>query len=192
MLDFTVCMVVGGLILSLGGWVYFKNPRGPVNRIFFLLAVSASIWVLSSFLGNQSLTPYLTNLFLKIEFAATSITAYFFLLFCLSFHEVHLLPSPSRKVLVFLPTVVFALLPFSDLIITQIRFYESGILFRMGRLFTLYVAYLFIYIGAGCLDLVLKYRRFRGIKKMQTLYLLFGFLLTAWANDLMRISSLSS
>lgn len=53
-------MVVGGLILSLGGWVYFKNPRSSINRIFFLLAVSASIWVLSSCLGNQSLTPYLT------------------------------------------------------------------------------------------------------------------------------------
>jgi len=43
-----------------GGWVYFKNPRSSINRIFFLLAVSASIWVLSSFLENQSLTPYLT------------------------------------------------------------------------------------------------------------------------------------
>jgi len=181
MLDFTGCMVVGGLILSLGGWVYFKNPRSSINRIFFLLAVSASIWVLSSFLGNQSLTPYLTNLFLRIEFAAASITAYFFLLFCLSFHEAHLLPSPSRKVLVFLPAAVFALLSFSNFIITQIRFYESGIRFRMGPLFILYVAYLFIYIVAGCLDLVLKYRRFRGIKKMQTLYLLFGFLLTVLA-----------
>ena len=143
MLDFTGCMVVGGLILSLGGWVYFKNPRGPINRIFFLLAVSASIWVLSCFLQNPSLTFSLANLFLRIEFAAASITAYFFLLFCLSFHEVHLLSSPSRKILVFLPTLVFALLPFSNLIITQIRFYESGILFRMGPLFTLYVAYLF-------------------------------------------------
>jgi len=97
MLDFTGCMVVGGLILSLGGWVYFKNPRSSINRIFFLLAVSASIWVLSSFLENQSLTPYLTNLFLRIEFAAASITAYFFLLFCLSFHEAHLLPPPLER-----------------------------------------------------------------------------------------------
>ena len=121
------------------GWMgLFQKSPFFINRIFFLLVVSASIWVLSSFLGNQSLTPYLTNLFLRIEFAAASITAYFFLLFCLSFHEAHLLPSPSRKVLVFLPTVVFALLSFSDLIITQIRFYESGIRFRMGPLFTLY------------------------------------------------------
>jgi len=80
-----------------------------------------------------------------------------------------------------LPAAVFALLSFSNFIVTQIRFYESGIRFRMGPLFTLYVAYLFIYIVAGCLDLVLKYRRFRGIKKMQTLYLLFGFLLTVLA-----------
>ncbi|MFQ5834988.1 MAG: ATP-binding protein [bacterium] len=179
MLDFTGCMVVGGLILSLGGWVYFKNPRSSINKIFFLLAISASIWVVSCLLENQSFAPYLTNLLLRIEFTAGSITVYFFLLFCLSFHEVHLRSSPPGKILVFLPTAVFALLPFSDLIITQIRFYDGGIRFEMGPLFTLYVAYLLIYVGAGCLDLVLKYRKFQGIKKMQTFYLLFGLLLTA-------------
>ena len=179
MSGFTGCLALGGLVLSLGGWVYFKSPRSSINRIFFLLAVSASISVLSSSLKNQGLTPDLTNLFLRIELAATSIAACFFLWFCLSFHGDHLRSSSARKILVFLPVAVFALLPFSHFIITQIRFYDRGIHLTMGPLFTVYVAYLLIYVGAGCLDLVLKYREFRGIKKMQTLYLLFGFLLTA-------------
>lgn len=74
--------------MSLGGWVYYKSPRSSINRIFFLLAISTSILVFSSGLESQSLVPYLTHLFLTIEFAAASIAAYFFLLFCLRFHEV--------------------------------------------------------------------------------------------------------
>jgi len=179
MSDFTGCIAVAGVVLSLGGGVYYKNPRSPINRIFFLLAISTSILVFSSCLEDKSPVPYLTHLFLRLEFAAASIAACFFLLFCLSFHEVHLVSSPSRKILVFLPAAAFTLLPFSDLIITGTRFYDHGFRFGMGPLFGLYVAYLAIYTGSGCLDLVLKCKESRGIKKMQTLYLLLGFLLTA-------------
>ncbi|TET62241.1 GAF domain-containing protein, partial [Candidatus Aerophobetes bacterium] len=150
-----------------------------INRIFFLLAISTSILVFSDGLESQSLVPYITHLFLRIEFAAAALAAYFFLLFCLSFHEVHLVSSSSRRILVFLPAAAFTLLAFSDLIITGTRFYDHGIPFRMGPLFGIYAAYLIIFTGAGCLDLVLKYKESRGIKKMQTLYLLLGFLLTA-------------
>lgn len=179
MSDFAGPIAVGGLIFSLGGWVYYKNPRSSINRIFFLLAISTSILLFSSGLESQSLVPYITHPFLRIEFAAAALAAYFFLLFCLSFHEVHLVSSSSRKILVFLPAAAFTLLPFSDLIITGTRFYDHGIHFSMGALFGIYAAYLIIFTGAGCLDLVLKYKKSRGIKKMQTLYLLLGFLLTA-------------
>ncbi len=164
--------------MSLGGWVYYKNPHSSINRIFFLLAISTSILVFSSGFESQTLVPYVTHLFLRIEFAAAALAAYFFLLFCLSFHEVHLVSSSSRRILFFLPAAVFIFLPFSDLILTGTRFYH-GILLKTGPLFGIYAAYLIIFAGAGCLDLVLKYKESRGIKKMQILYLLLGFLLTA-------------
>lgn len=70
MSDFTGSIAVGGLIVSLGGWVYLKNLHSPINRIFFLLAISTSISVFSSGLEDKSLVPYLTYPFLRIEFAA--------------------------------------------------------------------------------------------------------------------------
>ncbi len=165
--------------LSVGLVIYLKNPKGKINKIFIAFVFWVTVWLLSNFLENEPVGLPLATLFLRIDFAAASLFAYFFLLFCLNFHRVHLLSSRLRELLALFPTLALAILSFSDLIITRIGFLGGSIHFDPGKLYPLYAIYLFIYIGGGCIDLVIKWRSSQGIERLQIFYLLVGFLLTA-------------
>ena len=164
---------------SLGLAVYLKNPRGKTNKVFFAFVLGATAWLLSNYLQNEPVGLPLATLFLRIDFASASLTAYFLSLFCLNFQRVHLFSSRLRELLAFCPAIVLAILSFSDLIITQIGVFHGTLHFELGRLFPLYVIYLLVYVGGGCIDLIIKWRSSQGIERMQIFYLLLGFLLTA-------------
>lgn len=165
--------------LSVGLAVYLKNPRGKINKIFLAFVLSATVWFLSNYLENEPVGLPLATLFLKIDFAAASLAAYFLSLFCLSFQRVHLLSSRLRVLLTLSLTLALAALSFSDLIITRIEIADGIIHFATGKLFPLYAIHLLVYIGGGCIDLIIKWRSSQGIEKTQIFYLLLGFLLTA-------------
>ena len=164
---------------SLGLAVYLRNPQGKINKIFFAFVLSATVWFLSNYLENESIGLPLAALFLKIDFATASLAAYFLSLFCFSFQRVHLLSSRLRQLLTLLLTLTLAALSFSDLIITKIEIVDGIIHFATGKLFPLYVIHLLVYVGGGCIDLIIKWRSSQGFERMQIFYLLLGFLLTA-------------
>lgn len=164
---------------SLGLAVYLRNPRGKINKVFFAFVLGVTVWLLSNYLQNEPVGLPLASLFLRIDFATASLFAYFFFLFCLNFQRVHLLSSRLREFLALSPTLALTILSFSDLIITRIAVLDGSIHFDLGKLFPLYALYLFIYIGGGCIDLIIKWRSSQGIERVQIFYLLLGFLLTA-------------
>ena len=164
---------------SLGLAVYLRNPRGKINKVFFDFVLAVTVWLLSNYLQNEPIGLPLASLFLRIDFAVAPLAAYFLLLFCLNFHRVHLLSSRLRELLALSPALALAILSFSDLIVTRIKFLNNTINFDLGGLYPLYTIYLFICVGIGCIDLIVKWRSSQGIERMQIFYLLLGFLLTA-------------
>jgi len=164
---------------SLGLAVYLRNPLGKINKIFFAFVLCATVWFLTNYLQNESVGLPLATLFLKIDFAAASLAAYFLSLFCLNFQQVHLLSSRLKELLTLSLALALAALSFSDLIITRIEILDGIIHFATGKLFALYTIHLLVYIGSGCIDLIIKWRSSQGIERMQIFYLLLGFLLTA-------------
>ncbi|MCK4419189.1 GAF domain-containing protein, partial [Candidatus Aerophobetes bacterium] len=171
-------LIILGTNLSLASLVYFRNPRGRTNRIFAAFVCWVTIWIFCNYMENEPLNPGLAALFLKLDFALAPLMVYFFLLFCLNFQKVSFLTSRAREVLALLPGLPLAVFSFSDLIITQIsQFPGGGIDFELGPLFSLYAAYIVVCVGGGSLNLFLKYRRSRGIEKMQMFYVMMGFVI---------------
>ena len=164
---------------SLGLAAYLKNPRGKINKVFFAFVLSTTVWFLSNYLENEPVGLPLATLFLKIDFATASLAAYFLSLFCFNFQRVHLLSSRLRELLTLSLTLTLAAFSFSDLIITRIEILDGIIHFATGKLFPLYAIHFLIYIGGGCIDLIIKWRSSQGIERMQIFYLLLGFSLTA-------------
>jgi len=164
---------------SLGLAVYLRNTRGKANQFFFAFVFFLTIWLLSNYLQNEPIGLPLATLFLRIDFATAPLLVYFFLLFCLNFQRIHLLPSRLREILALSPALALAILSFSGLIVTRIKFLDNNINFDLGGLYPLYAIYIFICVGIGCIDLIIKWRSSQGTERMQAFYLLVGFLLTA-------------
>ena len=173
-------VIIASLCLALAGIVYFKNPKEKINKIFFVLVFLVIVWLLSNYLENEPIDPSLASLFLRIDFASASLLVYFFFLFTINFQRNYLIPSVSKQFLLFLPPLIFSLLSFSDLIINQIGFENHIISFKTGLLFPAYIIFSIGYVAVGCGDLLLKYKKLKGIERIQTLYVLLGFSISAF------------
>ncbi len=175
----TITILILSSILGLGLLVYFNNPKNKTNKSFAVLTFWIAIWITSNFLENEPFDQKLATLFLKIDFASASILAYFWFLFCLNFPQSYE-QSKIKKILLLTPTIIFTILPFSSLVIYNIKFTEDTIHFNFGHLYPLYVVYIFSYlIIGGCGNLILKYKRTHGLQKIQILYVLLGFSISA-------------
>ncbi len=181
MIDTILVVFVVASILTLGGLAYFSNPRSKVNKLFASTVLWAAIWAASNFLESEVRNPAVASFLLRLDFASAALIAYFFLFFCVNF------PSPSlyRKIkeyIAFIPIAVLTLLSFSSLIVRDIGTYRGGLQLQFGRgpLFWIYAFCLFGYMGGGSVNLVLKWRKFSGIRKAQVSYVLLGLSLSAF------------
>ncbi len=180
MLSWILVIIVVSLCLGLGGIVYFKNPKEKINKIFIVLVFLVIIWILSNYLENEPIDPALASLFLRIDFASAALLVYFFFLFTINFQGNFLIPSAFKQALASLPALILFALSFSNLIITRIGFENNTISFEKGPLFPLYAILLFGYVTTGCGDLISKYKKLKNIERIQTLYVLLGFSLSAF------------
>jgi len=181
MIDVVLVLFVIISLLVLGGLGYFSNPRGRVNKLFASMVVWAAIWAASNFLESEVRNPTTAAFLLKLDFASAAIVGYFFLLFCVNFPS----PSPRWKTkdyIVFIPIAFLAVLSFSHLIVKDIGTYRGGLQLQFGRggLFWIYGSCLFGYMAVGCSNLVIKWRKFQGVPKLQVSYVLLGLSLSAF------------
>jgi len=181
MIDVVLVVFVIISLLALGGLGYFSNPRSKANKLFASMVLWAAIWAASNFLESEVRNPTAGAFLLRLDFASAAILAYFFLLFCVNFPS----PSPRWKIkeyIIFIPTAFLAVLSFSHLIVKDIGTYRGGLQLQFGRggLFWIYALCLFGYVGGGSANLVLKWKRFSGIRKAQVSYVLLGLSLSTF------------
>jgi len=181
MIDAVLVLFVITSLLALGGLAYFSNPRGKVNRLFASMVLWAAIWAASNFLESEVINPTVASFLLRLDFASAALLAYFFLLFCVNF------PSPSsrwknKEYIVFIPAAFLAVISFSPLVVKDIGTYRGGLQLQFGRghLFWIYALCLFGYMAVGCTNLVIKWKKFSGIPKVQVSYVLLGLSLSAF------------
>lgn len=136
--------------------------------------------MISNFLQNEPINKELAVFFLKLDFAFASLLVYFWFIFCLNFPEPWKSLTRRKELLIFLPTIFFTILPFTDLVLINPSFNNKIISFEFGKLYFLYAFYIFIYLIAGSsISLILKYIKFDGLKKIQILYVLIGSTISA-------------
>jgi len=181
MIDAILVVFVVVSILTLGGLAYFSNPHNKINKLFASTVLLVAIWAVSNFLESEVRNPAVASFLLRLDFASAALVAYFFLFFCVNF------PSPSiyqkiKKYIAFIPIGALALLSFSSLIVRDIGTYKGGLQLQFGRgpLFWIYAFCLFGYMGGGSANLVLKWKKFSGIRKAQVSYVLLGLSLSAF------------
>lgn len=178
MISDLILLFIISACIYLGYTVYCKDRRAKENKLFAVLIFWLVIFILSNYFENETISPSLRIVSLHIDFVSASILGYFWFLFCFYFLE-------DKKKIIWL----YHLLSLGMLFLINFLLFKGEIVndydtsgqlirFSFGRFYSLYAVFIiYSYIG-GLSCLLLKYKRFKGMKKIQTLYILSGFFIS--------------
>jgi len=159
-----------------GIFILFKNKKNKVNQWFFLLTLSISSWLLGTFLFDNFINSYAGLLGARLAFAAVVILIYSFLMFILHFTNSVFL---QKKIINYLNFTFVLFLFFvcikTNLIVEEIKLVNNLHIAKYGKLYYLFIAYLFAYLFFGFYSLIKKYRLSTGLIKLKIKYIFLGF-----------------
>ncbi len=169
LLELIAHIVIDGLNLGVGIYVFLKNPRGIIHRSFFIFTLGIVGWSASMMLVS------LTGQFWPAiaAFWSGEIVVLGFVLLAEVFPESRHLRK--RFLLWLLPWCGLALLTPFGAFIRDARFNAAGYLEpQHGPLFPLFGLVVGAYILWSIITMVRKYRRLRGIHRVQMRYFAAG------------------
>jgi nitrogen-specific signal transduction histidine kinase len=173
-----IASIIASAMLVFGFLGFDKNRSSATNRLFFLTAASLAVWCMVNFLESQFTSFDLDLIFFKLDFLLSPLVVYFIFIFSLNF------PESNRKfnrysILFSLPALLISALSFGDNFIINVKLFGNHMIYDYGRYFWLYAAIIIAYIfSAAICQLALNLRQ-TGWRKLQTRYLLVGFVLTS-------------
>ena len=176
-MSYLVISLVLILDLLLAALVLFKARRNTTNVFFVLMALFTGIWTASNFLENEPRLVGMENLefLLRVDFFFGIYMMALLYLFIKNFNynkKVHWL----HYVFVGAYVTTFAIISFAtNLVITEISFYDDIIHFKDGPLWIFYGGFIFFCLFASLFILIRRYRRSFGLAKEQLKFVLFGF-----------------
>jgi len=178
-LDFIFLILILTLHFCVGLIVYFNNRKSKSNVLFAVMIFWLIVWTAVSFIEEEPINRGAVSILVKMDFASAILLAYFFFLFCRDF-LVRNLFTRINDFWFFLPAGLFSLFSFTNLVIHHVEFYPEWRYFVPGPFYPMYILLVFAYIITGVTNLFTKYRHFRGIKRIQTQYVLIGLVLTTF------------
>ncbi len=168
-----ILLIISGINLFLSFLVVYKNRRNKVNWIFSLFLFLVGFWALSLVFLQVKKTMIWSH-FAMISGILMGTT---FLLFSQIFPREKQKLSRDRYLLILVPAFIFTIFVLSNLVIKDIKIVGDTIEPVLGPLYPLFMIYVVIYASVAIIILGLKYRRAKGLPKMQLKYLFLGFAL---------------
>lgn len=172
-------LILSFLLLFLGSFVFFKNPRGRAQQSFFLLSFSAFFWVISRYLEDKVFSYSLKSFFLLLDFSSGIFFIVSSLLFCLDIVFPKIFPTIFRFSLILFPIGVSLFIFFSSLVLSGYQVSDNGTIYpQYGNFGWTYDALLVTFSLISILVLLWGLKRSRGGEIMLYLYPLIGILFT--------------
>lgn len=176
-MESTIIFLISILYIILALLVFFRNPRLRISIIFLSFVGFIVIWVLSNYFESIVSSHELAIALLKLDFVSASFIFYFFLLICINF------PTPKQRlldlILLSFPAIIFSISSMLGLVVNNFFFENGMIKFEPVILYLPYSIYIFSYAVFGLFELLRKYRKTKGLYKMQILYVLIGLSISA-------------
>jgi signal transduction histidine kinase len=162
-------------ILGLGIYVASASPGREVNRVFALFCIFACVWCFGILMVRLSVNRPQALAWGKIPFFGGALAVYFFLRFSLVFPEGTAPKWISTPLFLLIPSLAFALLSFTSLILKDVQVQPWGYDSVHGPLHRPYIIYLFLYLVTGIVYLVRKFLKTSSpIRRLQLKYVLLG------------------
>jgi signal transduction histidine kinase len=174
----TLLFIISFLDLTLGLFVFLKNPRNRTHRSFFFLSLAVLIWINASFFEDELTNPAHMFFLLKLDFASGIFASVLLLLFCLDVSKVRT-NRWTRRSLIAIP-VVFSFFVFvTGSILSGYEIQNNTIVPVFGRAYILYDAFVGLALLLAIGALLRKYRKSSREDKAKLIYLFIGFSLSA-------------
>lgn len=173
----TTLLLITGLNLLIGFYVFQKNPTKAPNRAFACLASAGAIWTQGIFFAYSETWSY--TILARLPFVGGSLLPLAFLSLFTVFP-----PRPKWELDRGLKTfgaigVLFAFLSLTPLVAASVSLNPKGGRVSYGPLYPSYAAYALACFAYGLLKLAKQYRSSVGLIKLQLRYLILGIAVPA-------------
>lgn len=178
-MEIVLLLLISGILLFFGTSAFKSNSRSKTNIYFLLFIIFVILWVFSNYFSNTVSHYQLVLLFNRIIFVSTSLLVWTLFLFSSVYPESKSIISNKLSRASLILTIFVVVLGFSKYIVSEIVIENgySSIHFGWGIFFYLlhFLAFfiLFVYI------LIFKFKKAKGVEKVQLQYILLGVVLTA-------------
>ena len=175
-------IIISFITFVLGFFVFYKNPKGKVNRSFALMALASLIWINSSYFEDEFSRINIMNFLLKMDFSSAILFAFSALLFCMDVAKLQIAKRAFLRISVLaIPLILTLLIFFTKFIIsgyeiTQIN--SINPIFSSGKFIYNFLVFFASFVAVGLITW--KYRKSSFEEKSQSIYLFIGFFLTAF------------
>ena len=164
---------VGNIFLSL--FTLFKNPKSSTNRLFFLFALTLSVYLVFNYQINLQVTDEGTLFWVKLVMTTALFIVLFFYLLATTFPKSKLQMTSWT----FWYAIIFtlSLVPFSLLnyiFVSTKAFGKGGV---PGPAMPFFLIHSITLLGGGFLTLLKKYKKVSGIEKIQLKLFLYSTIL---------------
>ena len=168
-------LIVSTANILLALFVLLKNPKREINLVFGILVFSVSIWGFANYFTDFFRTFLPARIAGGIAFAGGSLIAYCLLYFSLIFPNKYKRFTRGIKMLLFIPTIIFIVLSFTNYMVIDLDFLDWGSNPIYGPIHPVFAVYFVVYILLAFVIMVWNYRKTQGIMKAQLRYIILGF-----------------
>jgi PAS domain S-box-containing protein len=182
-----ILVLTAGANLSLGLWVYRRNPKDRIHRNFAFLTLTITGWTLSNAFVTAYAGTQIGTVAARAAFASASLIPYSFFLFATVFPS--LTPSPSiwvRRLWLAAALAAF-LVSLTPLLAKGTSIVNRELHVAHGALHPIFGAYILACLGYSLILLARKFRVSRGIERLQLRYVFVGIFLTAFSGTLTNL-----
>ena len=161
------------LNVSIGLYVYRRNPTEPSHRAFAFMATMIGVWTIG--IAGAHYSPFGNTLALRIAFAAASLIP----IGVLSFVENtprHFAHNRQRRSRFFFPVAVaLCIASFSPLIVVSVTSDANSSITRYGPLHPVFASFVIVSFVYSVYILVLRYHASTGLTRIHIRHLIFAF-----------------
>jgi len=179
-MTFDITILISTFVINfiLGVFILFRRWRNLTNRVFGILVILTSIWVLSIAFFWLAPSTEVALVWSKIAYFTASYLPVFLLYFSILFPKKIFELDKVKSFIILLPGIAFSLLTLINLVVKDIVL-DMGILtVRGGIFYTYFIIYSISYLVITFILLIKKYRKYTGIPKVQLKLVFVGIFVT--------------
>jgi len=170
----TFALIAVNIVIA--AFVYLRNQKDTVNRIFTALVLSISSWIFVNFMADNS-KGYMALIWTKLTFVTTAFFAWLLLLFVLVFPVRKKISALAFNMALFIPNLVICLLMLTNLIVKGVEIQPWGVNVIFGPANVAFAIYFLGYTTAAIIILIQNVYKTKGRIKSQGQYVLLGLAL---------------